>query len=150
MRQLMHTYKRCLWQTAARSTRCHMKAAIPQSLASYPAVFALSGMLRKCSQAGKGRYETVLEPSGASIDSATWCPTEGQEGPITKAELKQAFARGQVGLSTPFWAPGMPEPQPLASIRELRWLVSHRLGTSSSWSCCVLSGIFKMGFGIAA
>ncbi|KAL0042756.1 hypothetical protein WJX79_009797 [Trebouxia sp. C0005] len=56
-------------------------------------------------------------------------PTEeGQEGPITKAELKQAFARGQVGLSTPFWAAGMPEPKTLASIRELRWLVSHRLG----------------------
>lgn len=72
----------------------------------------------------------------------TWCCTEGQEGPITKAELKQAFARGQVGLSTPFWAAGMPEPKTLASIRELRWLVSHRLGTSSIWSCCVLSRVF--------
>ncbi len=47
---------------------------------------------------------------------------------MSKAELKQAFARGQVGVRTPFWAAGMPEPQPLASIRELRWLVSTRLG----------------------
>ena len=106
---------------------------------------ALSEMLRKCSPEGQGSYESVLEPSDAFIDSVTWCCTEGQEGPITKAELKQAFARGQVGLSTPFWAAGMPEPKPMASIRELRWLVSHRLGTSSSWSCCVLSGMFKMG-----
>ncbi|KAL0040215.1 hypothetical protein WJX77_000548 [Trebouxia sp. C0004] len=59
---------------------------------------------------------------------------EGQEGPITKAELKQAFARGQVGLSTPFWAAGMPEPKPLASIRELRWLVSQRLGELGPFS----------------
>ncbi len=110
---------------------------------------ALSGVLRKCSQAGKGSYETVLEPSDAHTDAATWCCTEGQEGPITKAELKQAFARGQVGLSTPFWAAGMPEPKPLAAIRELRWLVSHRLGTSSIWSCYVLAEIFEMGHVVA-
>ena len=53
-------------------------------------------------------------------------------GPVSKAELKQAFARGQAGVGTPFWAAGMAEPQPLASIRELRWLVFHRLGTNSS------------------
>ena len=52
-------------------------------------------------------------------------------GPVSKAELKQAFARGQVGLGTPFWAAGMAEPLPLASIRELRWLVSHRRGKPS-------------------
>lgn len=51
-------------------------------------------------------------------------------GPISKAELKQAFARGQVGSVTPCWAAGMAEPQPLASIRELRWLVSRNLGTA--------------------
>ncbi len=107
-------------------------------------------MLHKSSQAGQGSYETALAPSDAFIDFVTWCCSEGQEGPITKAELKQAFARGQVGLSTPFWAPGMPEPKPMASIRELRWLVSHRLGTSSSWSCCVLSGMFIMGLVVAA
>ncbi len=106
-------------------------------------------MLHKSSQAGQGSYETVLESSDVFIDSMTWCCTEGQQGPITKAELKQAFARGQVGLSTPFWAAGMPEPQPMASIRELRWLVSHRLGTSSSWSSCVLFGIFEMGHVVA-
>ncbi len=94
-------------------------------------------MLHKSSQARQGRYETVLAPSDAFIDSVTWCCTEGQEGPITKAELKQAFARGQVGLSTPFWAAGMPEPKPMASIRELRWLVSHRLGTPSSFGAVV-------------
>lgn len=116
-------------------------------------MYALSGMLRKCSQAGKGSYENVLEPSDAHdcfmFGAATWCCTEGQEGPITKAELKQAFARGQVGLSTPFWAAGMPEPKPLAAIRELRWLVSHRLGTSSIWSCCVLAETFEMGHVVA-
>ncbi len=80
----------------------------------------------------------MFEPTDAFIDFPVWCREEGQEGPITKAELKQAFARGQVGLSTPFWAAGMPEPKPLASIRELRWLVSHRLGSSSTWSYCVL------------
>ena len=69
----------------------------------------------------------------------TWsCHAEGQEGPLSKAELKQAFARGQVGLGTPFWAAGMAEPQPLAAIRELRWLVSHRLGTPSPPSCLQL------------
>ena len=55
---------------------------------------------------------------------------EAQEGPISKAELKQAFARGQLGLGTLFWAAGMTEAEPLASIRELRWLVSQRLGRS--------------------
>lgn len=49
-------------------------------------------------------------------------------GPVSKAELKQAFARGQVGVGTPFWAAAMAEPLPLASVRELRWLVSHRRG----------------------
>lgn len=49
-------------------------------------------------------------------------------GPVSKAELKQAFAREQVGLGTPLWAAGMAEPLPLASIRELRWLVSYRRG----------------------
>ena len=60
------------------------------------------------------------------------CHAEGRVGPISKAELKQAFARGQAGVGTPFWAAGMAEPQPLASIRELRWLVSHRLGTQTT------------------
>ncbi len=42
LRQLILTYKYCLWQAAAQIARCHLKAATPQSLASYSAVSALS------------------------------------------------------------------------------------------------------------
>jgi len=63
--QLMHTYNCDLWRTAAQIARCHVKAATPPSLASYSAVSAFSGMLRKSSQAGQGSYETVLEPNDA-------------------------------------------------------------------------------------
>lgn len=56
----------------------------------------------------------------------------GRQGPISKAELKQAFARGQVGLHTPLWAAGMGPPQTLGSLRELRWLVSHGSGEGSA------------------
>ena len=44
-----------------------------------------------------------------------------RRGPISKAEIRQLAARGEITPATLFWAPGMPEPAALRAIRELRW-----------------------------
>ncbi|KAK9809260.1 hypothetical protein WJX72_012293 [[Myrmecia] bisecta] len=50
-------------------------------------------------------------------------------GPLGKDEIKQAFARGHINLTTRFWADGQAEALPLYNLRELRWLVARRNGT---------------------
>lgn len=40
------------------------------------------------------------------------------------------MARGTIDASTPVWVVGMPQPQPLAAVRELRWWVARGLGES--------------------
>lgn len=77
----------------------------------------------------------------------------GRQGPISKAELKQAVARGQMSLQTPFWAAGMAQPQPLGSLRELRWLVSHGSGwtfTIAAFAChmCLIIKSCSMSHGV--
>ncbi|KAK9807966.1 hypothetical protein WJX73_008492 [Symbiochloris irregularis] len=53
---------------------------------------------------------------------------EGQQGPLTRDELKQAFAKGQVSRATLMWASGMAHPLPLGAIRQLRWMMSSPPG----------------------
>ena len=69
---------------------------------------------------------------------------DGREGPVSKAELKQAFARGQISSATPMWAAGMAEPQALVATRELRWLTSRRLGNAESASMMISIGGLSM------
>ena len=49
----------------------------------------------------------------------------GRLGPITLAEIKQGWARGQLTATTLFWADSMRQPLPLHAIRQLRWLVAQ-------------------------
>lgn len=55
---------------------------------------------------------------------------------MTKADIRHAFTRGDIGLGTAFWAAGMLQAEPLGGIRELRWLVSGRAGASLLHSIC--------------
>lgn len=57
---------------------------------------------------------------------------------MTKAEIQQAFSKGNISLETAFWTAGMLQTQPLWSIRELRWLVFGRAGERTA-ACCRLS-----------
>lgn len=66
--------------------------------------------------------EEANQSAGTGADAAT------RVGPVTKDEIKQAFSKGRVSLQTAFWAAGMPEPQPLVAIRELRWMMGKRSG----------------------
>ena len=59
----------------------------------------------------------------------------GQEGPLSKDEIKQGHARGQLHMGTLFWAVGMAQPLPLCDIRELRWLVASRSGGLTPHVC---------------
>jgi DnaJ family protein C protein 13 len=49
----------------------------------------------------------------------------GRRGPVSKAEIRQLYARAEVTLATPFWVEGMAEPAPLRAVRELRWWVAR-------------------------
>ena len=49
----------------------------------------------------------------------------GRLGPITRAEIKQGHARGQLTATTVFWADSMRQPLPLYAVRQLRWLVAQ-------------------------
>ena len=57
-----------------------------------------------------------------------------RRGPLTKAEIQRNYQTGRISLATPFWSSSMTQPQPLWSVRELRWLVSGRIGTCVSFS----------------
>lgn len=52
--------------------------------------------------------------------------------PLPFAAAVPPRSAGTVGGSTPFWAAGMPEPLPLASLRELRWWVSRGVAPLSA------------------
>ena len=52
---------------------------------------------------------------------------------MTRAEIKQGYARGQFTPTTRFWADGMRQPLPLHAIRQLRWLVAQ--GTCELPAC---------------
>lgn len=64
---------------------------------------------------------------GAGGDAAALAGTPdetGRLGPISKEQICKMWASGEIGPRTLFWAAGLPQPQSLGSIRELRWLVS--------------------------
>ena len=74
-------------------------------------------------------------------------------GPVTKAEIQQAFSRANVSLETAFWTVGMMQAQPLWSIRELRWLVSGRAGVQQVYlqrrqGPMVLCSVIKSSHGL--
>lgn len=52
----------------------------------------------------------------------------GRAGPISKEALKQLHSKGVTTHDTWVWAAGMPEPQQLRDVRELRWMLATGLG----------------------
>lgn len=52
----------------------------------------------------------------------------GRAGPMSKDALRQLHSKGVVCSSTWVWAGGMPAPQQLSRVRELRWMLSSGLG----------------------
>ena len=70
----------------------------------------------------------------------------GKRGPVSKAEILQLYTRGTLGLTTPFWCSAMSssQPQPLCTLRELRWLVSGRAGEHAFLTDLVLVVIGKL------
>ncbi|GMH45130.1 hypothetical protein BSKO_13087 [Bryopsis sp. KO-2023] len=66
-----------------------------------------------------GRTEDLIE-TNLNVD--------GRKGPIMKEEIKQLFSDGKIGLTTEFQSSAMSKPKPLWAIRELRWLISRRMG----------------------
>jgi DnaJ family protein C protein 13 len=55
----------------------------------------------------------------------------GRAGPVDRSEIRSLLVSGAVGWDTPFQAPGMPQPQPLRAIRELRWSLAPGPGLLS-------------------
>jgi len=53
-------------------------------------------------------------------------PPFGLEGPLTKEELRHKHAKGLLGDQSLVWTQGMEGPEPLDSLRELRWAVGAR------------------------
>ena len=76
----------------------------------------------KAHKSGQAQKATCLHEKFAGVAE--------QVGPVSKAELKQAYARKAVGPGTRFWAAGMAQPQALWSVRELRWHVMRRPGVN--------------------
>ncbi|GAB4814092.1 hypothetical protein N2152v2_001138 [Parachlorella kessleri] len=52
----------------------------------------------------------------------------GRQGPVSKEELRQLAARASLTPATLVWVAGMPQPQPLGAVRELRWWTARGLG----------------------
>ena len=52
----------------------------------------------------------------------------GRAGPLSKEALKQLCLKSIVTHDTWVWAAGMPEPQRLREVRELRWMLASGLG----------------------
>jgi DnaJ family protein C protein 13 len=67
-------------------------------------------------------------PSGGAAGAVMAYFEENKTGPISKAEIRQLFAKNVISFETVFWAPGMHEAAALGAIRELRWWVSSGIG----------------------
>lgn len=67
-------------------------------------------------------------PAGGAAGAALAFFEERKKGPVSKAEIRQLYNKGIITSGTPFWAPGMAEPAPLAAVRELRWWVATGTG----------------------
>eukprot|EP00878_Enallax_costatus_P046202 GHUV01055893.1.p1 GENE.GHUV01055893.1~~GHUV01055893.1.p1 ORF type:complete len:176 (-),score=49.54 GHUV01055893.1:300-827(-) len=52
----------------------------------------------------------------------------GRAGPLSKEALKQLCLKSVITHDTWVWAAGMPEPQRLREVRELRWMLASGLG----------------------
>lgn len=52
----------------------------------------------------------------------------GRAGPMSKDALRQLHTKGVITSSSWVWAGGMPAPQQLGRVRELRWMLSSGLG----------------------
>lgn len=83
----------------------------------------------------------------APIRVKEWCCWASREAPAWRASgcaaqyraPKRVFllplppclrSSGAISAATPFWAAGMPEPLPLAAVRELRWWVARKQGAA--------------------
>lgn len=69
-----------------------------------------------------------IHPADSRLTPAVCSLDAGQEGPLSRDEIKQGYARGQIDMHRLFWSAGMPQPLRLGSIRELRWLIATRTG----------------------
>ena len=88
-------------------------------------------------------------PAGGAAGAAFAFFDERKVGPISKVEIRQLVSKGIITSGTPFWAPGMVEPSPLAAIRELRWWISTGSGHLAPFKVAevvlrVLTAILKL------
>ncbi|GFR46449.1 hypothetical protein Agub_g8023, partial [Astrephomene gubernaculifera] len=63
----------------------------------------------------------------------------GRAGPYSRDEIRQLVTRGSVHWGTLCWASGMPRPEPLGAVRELRWMLSKGPGRYSSYGAAELA-----------
>ncbi|GIM04041.1 hypothetical protein Vretimale_8678, partial [Volvox reticuliferus] len=63
----------------------------------------------------------------------------GRAGPYTRDEVRQLVSRGSVDMATLCWATGMQRPEPLGSIRELRWMLARGPGRFSPYAAAELA-----------
>lgn len=68
------------------------------------------------------RTSSTLAPAGTRVTARE----DARQGPVTRAALRQLYAKGTVHGQTLVWAEPMLEPQPFDSVRELRWMVASR------------------------
>ncbi|GIL47629.1 hypothetical protein Vafri_4396, partial [Volvox africanus] len=108
----------------AAATDDLLGAELPTAAAASASVMGASG---SGSESGS---DTLL---GRKLDET------GRAGPYTRDEVRQLASRGSVDMATLCWATGMQRPEPLGSIRELRWMLARGPGRFSPYAAAELA-----------
>jgi hypothetical protein len=78
----------------------------------------------QASSSEAGAHPALEKQQQEAGSSVLGSPDEtGRCGAVTKSQLLGLLRSGAITPGTLVWAEGLPTPQPLASIRELRWVM---------------------------